>query len=101
MIWGYGDILGLKIIKEKLPKFHKGFELYQEFIHGLWDKMFGYSHIPYTYIYIYIYCLQEESTRLGLRMTIFFSGGTRTFLVNKIIQEKLIKFPNIFELYKS
>ena len=55
----------------------------------------------HIYIYIYIYRLQEESTRLGLRMTIFFSGGTRTFLVNKTIQEKLIKFPNIFELYKS
>ena len=58
--------------------------------------MFAYSH--------YTYCLQKESAHFGRKILINFGLRTfwiilETFWTQKIIQEKLTKFPIIFELY--
>ena len=57
MIWGFRDILGPKNDTRKVKKIHKGFKLYQVFMHNF---------LCQNIWIFYIYSLLEELTQFGL-----------------------------------
>ena len=93
-IWfgGIGTFWAQKVIQEKLTKFRKILNCIKSPCIMLCAKLFGYSH--------YIYCLQEESIHFGLRVLKKFDLKVSGRFGQSIMQEKLPKFPTIFELHQ-
>ena len=93
MIWGHQYILSPKNHTRKIDKIHKNFELYQVFIYNFLDQ-----NLPIFSLYMLLTTIINTSWSVAFDKV--WSGGIRTFCTRNIMQEKLTKFPIIFELYQ-